>query len=410
MSLPIVFGAPSGVRAGVVADRLARNHAVLRTADLSAALAACRRSVPAAAVLPFPPGAGEAEVLRFLREHGRRIAVFLYAETRPFAADFAYQALAAGACAVFDGEAPHFADDLGRRLTRMLGDLQQRHEEAAALAPLFARHDLIGASPAMHDVFRRALKASRFGDLPVLIEGERGTPKRRLAIAILGLDPARVRMPFFALGCAELGRVLGSHGERWNDLLWAARGGTVFLDEIVLLNTAQQRVLLDVAAQRSAEVRLLAATERPAAELVGVGLLDAALAAWLSLFRIPLPSLRGRPEDIAAQARHILRTTEAGEMRQDIDFGPGVLEALQRQRWDGNTRQLEMVLRAALGSREPRNLLLLDDLPAWVREEDPDAPLPEPVPHPGDWVNAEPVLERAAVEFERRLLQAATTP
>src|SRR5207247_2576827 len=70
-------------------------------------------------------------------------------------------------------------------------------------------HDVVGDSPAMRDVFRRAIKANRFHDLPVLIEGEKGTPKRRLAAAILYLDPQRVRMPFFALGCAGLGRVLG---------------------------------------------------------------------------------------------------------------------------------------------------------------------------------------------------------
>ncbi len=122
------------------------------------------------------------------------------------------------------------------------------------------------------------------------------------------------------------------------------------------------------------------------------------------LFRIPLPSLRGRPEDIAAQARHVLHTTEAGQPRHLIDFAPGVLEALQRQPWQGNTRQLETVLRAALGWQKTHNTLLLDDLPAWVRQGDAEAP-PEPVPHPGDWADVDPFLDLAAEEYERRLLR-----
>jgi DNA-binding NtrC family response regulator len=287
-------------------------------------------------------------------------------------------------------------------------------QQKQARAQLFAPYDVIGDSPAMHDVFRRAMKASQFQDLPVLIEGARGTPKRRVAFAIFHLDRARVKMPFFALRCADLPRVLATGGrtaaDGWRDLLRVARGGTLFLDEVGDLAPEFQRILRAVARPPSANVRVLAAAERPAEELVRAGRLDAELSAWLTLFRIPLPPLRGRPEDVAAQARHVLQTARAGCARAVTDFGPGVLERLQRLPWEENTRQLEALLRRALRAKRDGAILLLEDLPAWLRGVQPDGALPEPVPHPGDCIATEMsdevnALDLAAEEYERRLLQ-----
>jgi DNA-binding NtrC family response regulator len=420
MQLVILFSAPPGARAGAVADLLAHDYEVLRTCDLPTAFAAWRRRRPVAAVLPLPGEAGEAELLRRLGEHRGRTAVYLYSVGGPPPRDAALRALAAGARGVLDATAADFAEDLRQRLTRLLRELRLRRREDEARARLFAPHNVIGVSPAMEDVFRRAIKASQFADLPVLIEGERGTPKRRLAAAILALDPVRVRMPFFALGCADIQRLLverrgpvggelGSVAVRWRDLLRAARGGAIFLDEIGRLDAELQRILLTVGRQESSDLRVIAATTRPAPELVESGALAAALAAWLGLFRIPLPSLRGRPEDIAAQAWHTLRSWPAGDAPPVSDFGPGVLEALQRLPWEGNTQELEALLRRALEAKEGGTVLRLDDLPAQLRRVRPDDPLPEPAPHPGDWVvaNAEGghPIDAAAEEYERRLLR-----
>jgi DNA-binding NtrC family response regulator len=421
MELRILFSAPSGSRAGAVADLLAHDHEVLRTADLPAALAAWRGATPAAVVLPFPGPAGEEELLRSLRERGRRTAVFLYSVAGPPPTEAASQALAAGALGVLDATAPDFAEDLRRRLAGLMRDLRVRRRENDALARLFAPHGVVGDSPAMRDVFRRAVKASQFRDLPVLIEGEKGTPQRRVATAILSLDRSRVRMPFFALGCADIRRLLihrrgpvggttGSAAAKWRDLLHAARGGTVFLDDVACLDTELQHILLEVGRQRLSDLRVMAAVTRPARELVAAGALDAGLSAWLGLFRIPLPPLRGRPEDIAAQAHHVLRTLPARYLPPVNEFGPGVLEALQRRPWEGNTHQLEALLRRALEAKEGGTTLLLDDLPASVREVPPDTPPPQPVPHPGDWVGTATAegghpIDAAAEEYERRLLR-----
>jgi DNA-binding NtrC family response regulator len=418
MEPPILFGAPPGVRAGAVAELLARDYEVLRTADLAAAFQECRQRLPAAVVLPFDAGTGEEEVLRFLRAYGRRTPVFLYVEEGTPPEEAAQRALTAGAREVLDATAPDFGAELRRRLARLLGDQRLRHAEEHARAKLLARHNVVGASPAMHDVFRRAITANQFDNLPVLIEGEPGTPRRRVASAVLYLDPTRVRMPFFALGCAELGGVLDklrglgradarTVAEQWRGLLRAASGGTIFLDAIGALKPDLQRTLVEVMCRRPPALRVIATTERPAEELVATGRLDAELAAWFGLFRIPLPPLRGRPEDIAAQARHVLDSAGA---ESATDFGPGVIEALQRLPWEGNTAQLEGVLLRALTDTKRGTVLRLDDLPAWVHPAGPHAPPPRPVPHPGDAAGAEGLvtgvpLGLIADEFERRALR-----
>jgi DNA-binding NtrC family response regulator len=118
--------------------------------------------------------------------------------------------------------------------------------------------------------------------------------------------------------------------------------------------------------------------------------------------------LRGRPEDVAAQAQHLLDTCVLDDGPPVSTFGPGVLETLQRLPWQGNTLELEAVLRQALADKVSGTRLLLADLPAWVREA--PAETPEPVPHPGDWVSAATPegahpLDAAAEEYERRLLR-----
>jgi DNA-binding NtrC family response regulator len=366
MQLPILFCAPSGVRARAVADLLARDHDVLRTADLAVALRECRRRPPALAVLPFTGAATQDEVLTFLREPGRRTAVFLYAEIESPPPEAVDQALAAGARGLLDASAPHFGADLCRRLTRLLADLRQRRAEDRARSRLFARHDIAGASPAMQDVFRRAIRASQLTEVPVLIEGEAGTPKRRLASAILALD------------------------------------------DIGSLHPGLQSILCGVLGQQPAEFRVIAASQYPAQQLLADGALHDDLFACLAQFRIPLPPLRGRPEDIEAQTHHVLEATAGRKPSARTHLGAGVMAALRRLPWEGNTAQLEDVLRRSLAARSSAVVLSLDDLPAWVRV-DPAGPLPQPVPHPGDYLGREGeaacVTDREADAYERCLLR-----
>src|SRR5262249_41573798 len=118
------------------------------------------------------------------------------------------RALAAGAKQILNERSPNFVDDLRQALTRLVRDHLARGAEQEQLTALFAGHGLIGQSPALQEVFRRAVRASQFSDLPVLILGETGTGKQRLAEAIHRLDPQRSQKPFRTLNRSALPKTL----------------------------------------------------------------------------------------------------------------------------------------------------------------------------------------------------------
>jgi two-component system response regulator HupR/HoxA len=306
-------------------------------------------------------------------------------------------------------------------------DYRQRLEEQQALALLFSEYGLVGPSTDMQEVFRRALKASHFRDLPAVIVGGSGTPRGRLAVAIHNFDPQRNRRPFFSLDCTDLAKVLVDSAKRepdrasrtalsgWCGLFRAADGGTLFLDRVSELAPELQTALLGWsrsgrpapdAADVVRGVRILAGDERPLDEAAAAGRLLPALATWLGLFRIELPALRGHPEDVAAQARRALRTYQTGRERVVLDFHPEALALLQRLLWAGNTRQLERTVRDALAHKERGTLLRLAELPAWVHEAPRDLP---PARDGSDDAPARaevPYQEWKLEEFERRLLRS----
>src|SRR5262249_14601448 len=88
----------------------------------------------------------------------------------------------------------------------------------------------------------------------------------------------------------------------------------------------------------------------------------------LNVFQIRIPPLRERPEDIEVQARHFLKVYQRGRERPVTDFGLRVLEALHLLPWEGNSRQLENVIRETLAHKDSGTLLQLEDLPRWVVE------------------------------------------
>ncbi len=325
---------------------------------------------------------------------------------------------------MLDADSPSFLADLQGLLRNLIRVAQLRFDEQLSRESLFAERGLVGGSPAMHDVFRRALKASRFSNLPVLILGEPGTPRRLLASAIHHFDARRASAPLFALDCEVLTPPLcvGSGTNQaealrhWRALLRAAHGGTVFLDHIDALAPSVQHILVAALRDRrlpadgetpasSLDVRLMAGAEFPP-EVVPGGYLDPELRAQLELFRLSLPGLRGRPQDIAAQARHILRLSQRGREQAITDIAPDALEALQRLRWEKNTSELERTLRLVVATKSRGGILTLDDFPEWVRAAR-TADLPEPVPHPADVLGNELFtncdLEIATMEYEARL-------
>lgn len=225
---------------------------------------------------------------------------------------------------------------------------------------------LIGRSPAMQDVYRIIARVVS-NDLTVLVSGESGTGKELVARAIHDLGPRR-RSPFLALNMAAIPRELieaelfghergaftGAQARSAGRFEQAA-GGTLFLDEIGdmpmeaqtrLLRVLQSGEFTTVGGARTirADVRIVAATNRDLAQLVGTGQFREDLFYRLNVVPVTLPALRARRQDIALLARHFLdRAVEDGLPRKQL--ATDAVAVLEAYDWPGNVRELENMMR-----------------------------------------------------------------
>ncbi len=254
--------------------------------------------------------------------------------------------------------------------------------------------DLIGASPAMREIFAliRKIADSRSS---VLITGESGTGKEIVARTI-HFSGARSRRPFVPINCTAIpeglleselfghlrGSFTGAHATK-RGLFEQAAGGTLFLDEIgdmglglqgKLLRVLQDREIRPVGSTHTVkvDVRIIAATNRELKTEIEESRFRRDLFYRLNVIPIHIPPLRERPEDVAPLAETFLRKHGEGRPRR---VSATALERLRRCRWEGNARELENVLERALAlSDKPE--IGPDDLPL-VEHEEVAAPEPE---------------------------------
>lgn len=145
-------------------------------------------------------------------------------------------------------------------------------------------------------------------------------------------------------------------------------------------------------------------------ELVEAGKFREDLYQRLNVFRIQVPPLRERPKDIEVQARHFLALHQGDRPEPIRDFGPRVLEALRRLPWEGNTRQLENLIRELIAHQDRGPVLQLEDLPRWMLEQlagpMPARPEPDVLQELAERACRDKLSWNVAVEqYERGLLQ-----
>jgi transcriptional regulator with PAS, ATPase and Fis domain len=261
--------------------------------------------------------------------------------------------------------------------------LRPAEEDAIILEGALAAHGVVGRSPAMMRIVR-FIESLHRSDATVLITGESGTGKEVVARAVHASSP-RHGGPFVAVNCgaipAELleselfGHVRGAFTGAIRDRVGrfeAARGGTIFLDEIGDMPTTLQVKLLRVLQERTFErvgestpqkvdARVIAATHVELKDAIAFGRFREDLYYRLRVVPIHLPPLRERPEDVEPLARHLLARTCAREGRA-VRLSPDALSALQRYDWPGNVRELENAIEYAVAICQ-RQTLQLDDLP-----------------------------------------------
>jgi two-component system, NtrC family, response regulator PilR len=229
---------------------------------------------------------------------------------------------------------------------------------------------IIGRSPKMLDVFRLVETVCRTNST-ILISGESGTGKELVARAIHE-QSLRRGQPFMAVNCGAMpealleselfGHVRGAFtGADANKkgLLEVADKGTVFLDEIGEMSATMQVKLLRVLQERRyrrvggtdevpANIRVIAATNRDLAAMVGQGTFREDLFYRLNVIPIRLPSLRDRADDVPIIAEHFLDkfNREMGKAIQGFSSEAAAL--LAGYPWPGNVRELENVVERAV--------------------------------------------------------------
>lgn len=248
----------------------------------------------------------------------------------------------------------------------------------------FGNTNMIGASPAMHDVFKMIdrVKDSRAS---VLIRGESGTGKEGVARA-LHYNSIRADKPFVAVACVALseqllqselfghekGSFTGAVGQK-KGRFEMANHGTLFLDEIGDIPHTVQMMLLRVLQEREFErvggtetikvdMRLVTATNQNLEQLVEEGKFREDLFYRLQVITINMPPLRERMEDIPALVEHFIEMYARDNGKQIEFVSPEALELMMKYRWPGNVRELENTIERAIVLAETDAKLITPDL------------------------------------------------
>jgi DNA-binding NtrC family response regulator len=230
--------------------------------------------------------------------------------------------------------------------------------------------DFIGRSASMQEVFSLIRQVAP-SNAAVLVTGESGTGKELVARTVHKLSPRRDG-PFVAVNCAampetlmeselfghEKGAFTGAV-ERRAGCFELAQRGTLLLDEIGDMPVGTQAKLLRVLedshvrrlggkSEMVVDTRVIASTNKKLEEALQKGLVREDLYYRLNVFRIHLPPLRDRREDIPALAEALVRELNRKNGCKVTDIEPRVLETFAGLQWPGNVRELRNVLERAV--------------------------------------------------------------
>jgi NtrC-family two-component system response regulator AlgB len=293
----------------------------------------------------------------------------------------------------------------------------------AAMGEAEGAVDLRGSSPGMERTIELARQVAA-SDATVLITGESGTGKGLIARAIHSWSPRKDK-PLAIVACPSLsaelleselfGHVKGAFTGALRDSpgrIAPAEGGALFLDEIGELPPSIQPKLLRLCQEREyervgdsftrhADVRIIAATNADLEGAVRSGKFREDLFYRLNVFRIDVPPLRERGEDIAPLAERLLASLRGH--KKILGLTPEALEAFRSYRWPGNVRELRNVLeRAAILCQGDR--IGVEHLPSGFSR-------PTATPELGDPISLDRIEElhiRRVLASSRSLEDAAT--
>ena len=274
------------------------------------------------------------------------------------------------------------------RFTDTPNSLQMQLRLAEEIRPEANFPGIVGQSP----VFREVLELVEMvaaSDTTVLLLGETGTGKELIALAIHNRSRRKDRS-FVKLNCAaipsglleselfghERGAFTGAITQQVGRLELADQG-SLFLDEIgdiplelqpKLLRVLQEREFERLGSTRTkrADVRVVAATHCDLEEMIHKKQFRSDLYYRLNVFPIVIPPLRERPEDIPLLVRHFAQQF-AQRMNKKIDaISSETMQALTRNSWPGNIRELQNVIERAVVFYQKGNLSVKK---SWLSHE-----------------------------------------
>lgn len=276
-----------------------------------------------------------------------------------------------------------------------------QHEEILSLArklagggknnqtAMFSEEFLMGESPEFSQAVKFAAKVAPT-TMSVLIEGETGTGKEYVA-RFIHQNSNRRNKPFVAVDCGAIpkelagselfGHVKGSFTgalENKTGVFQQASGGTLFLDEIgnlsygvqvQLLRALQEKTVTRIGENKpvKVDVRVITATNENLSDQVEKSHFREDLLHRINEFKIVLPPLRKRSEDILFFAGHF-REEANKELGTNVSFfSEEVKEIFLRYEWPGNIRELKNVIRRAV-LLSPDEVLTPQTLPEEITQ------------------------------------------
>ena len=277
---------------------------------------------------------------------------------------------------------------------------------------------LVGSSVAMKSLWDTVQRVAASSTGRILLMGESGTGKAVVARAIHQQSP-RSGNAFVEINCAALpeqlieaelfgaekGAYTGAHQKR-TGLVSLAHGGTLFLDEIGELPLALQAKFLHFlengdyrpvggTASHTADVRVVAATNRSLEDEVRAGRFREDLFFRLNVIELIVPPLRARGEDLRELLDVFIESQAREEGCRPITIPPDTLDRLGAYSWPGNVRELRNLVER-LTILHPGQRIRPDQLPAEFHAGEPR-----------DHATRQASLEEQLQDTEREMIQQA---
>ena len=287
-----------------------------------------------------------------------------------------------------------------------------------------AQHRMVGDSARMSDL-KSLVEQVADSELAVMIRGESGTGKEIIARMVHALS-GRAEQEFVKVNCAAIPRdLLESElfGYEKGAFTGAVRnkpgrfeiadGGTMFLDEVGDMPLELQSKLLQVVEQNEfvrvggvhnikVDVRIVCATNRNLEEAISQKQFRDDLFYRLNEITLPIPPLRERREDIPMLVDYFLRKYTHEYKRDFHPLSPEALRFLQSQKWPGNVRQLENLIKQVVVRDDEQ--ILYDLLEPKSSVDDPLGPLPPVAGDDDGTLSLKKRVSRTVEREERRLI------